>query len=61
VKRARRASKRKKTVLAITLGALGVAEFGAWLTLDTARLVLFTAGALAIGAAALAATATGHQ
>ena len=61
VKRARRASKRKKTVLAVTLGGLAVAEFGAWLTLDGIRLVAFTAGVVAIGAAGLAAMATGHE
>ena len=61
LKRSRRASKRKKTVLAVTLGVLGVAEFTAWLTLDTAGLILSTLGVLAIGTAGLMSMATGRE
>ena len=61
VKRARRASKRKKTFLAITLGTLAAAEFTSWLVLDTAGFLLMLAGGLAIGAGALAVTVTGRE
>lgn len=61
VKRSRRASKRKKKALALTLGVLGAAEFGAWLALDTAGLLLTTFAVLATAGAAVAANATGRE
>ena len=61
LKRARRASKRKKTFLAITLGTLAAAEFTSWLVLDTAGFLLMLAGGLAIAAGALALTVTGRE
>lgn len=53
-KRARRASRRKKTTLAIVLGSLGLIEIVSWLTLSGLSLILVTAGvlALAVGSAA---------
>jgi hypothetical protein len=61
LKRSRRASKRKKTALAVTLGVLGLAEFVSWLTLDTVGLVLVTFAALATFGAAAAMSATGRE
>lgn len=60
-KRARRASKRKKTVLAVVLGALGVGELVSWLLLDTAGFLLMTFAALATLGAAAALAATGRE
>lgn len=60
-KRARRASKRKKTALAVTLGVLGVGELLSWLLLDTAGFLLMTFAALATLGAAAALTATGRE
>ena len=61
IKRARRASKRKKTALAVTLGTLGVLEFTSWLTMDTLGKVLATGAVLASLGAALAFSATGRE
>lgn len=61
LKRARKASKRKKTLLAVTLGALGIAEFTSWLTLDTAGKLFTTIAVLASVGAALTLSATGRE
>lgn len=60
-KRAHRASKRKKTVLAVVLGALGLGEIVAFLVLDTTALLLTTIVVLATAGAALTAMATGRE
>jgi hypothetical protein len=61
VKRAYRANKRKKKLLAFTLLGLGVAEGTAWLTLDTAGRLLVTAAVLATLFGGLLLTATGRE
>lgn len=59
IKRAFGAARRKKRVTAAVLGGLALGELGAWLTLRGVSLMLVTAGILAIGAASLAAAASG--
>lgn len=61
LKRARRASRRKKTALAITLGVLGAAEFASWLTLDTAGKLFAVGAGLCILGAGLTGMATGRD
>jgi hypothetical protein len=61
MKRAHRASRRKKTMLAVTLGVLGLGELLSWLLLDTTGLLLTTLAALATLGAAAALTATGRE
>ena len=58
-KRSFAAGRRKKRVTALVLGGLALGELGAWAGLRGAGLLLATAGVLALGAAALAAAATG--
>jgi hypothetical protein len=52
-RRAFRAHKRGKKVLALTLGALGTLELGSFLTLRGGAVVLVTAGVLAVGVGAV--------
>lgn len=54
-RRAFRAGRRKRRLLAATLGALAVLEITAWLTLEGASLALATAGTLAVAVAVVAA------
>jgi len=61
LKRAYRANRRKKKLLAFTLLGLGVAEGTAWLTLDTAGKLLTTLAVLATLGAAVAMSATGRE
>jgi len=58
-KRAFTAGRRKRRVTAAVLGGLALAELGAWVGLRGAGFLLATVGVLALGAAALAAAATG--
>lgn len=60
-KRARRASKKKKTVLACVLGALAVGELASWLVLDTAGMVLSLAGFVLVMAGGFTVLATGRE
>jgi hypothetical protein len=52
---------RKRRVTAFVLGGLALGEFGAWLGLRGAFFMLTTIAVLAIGAAALAAAASGGE
>ena len=61
LKRARRAGRRKKTGLAVTLGVLALTEVVAWLALDGMSFLLVTLGVVMMGAGALAAAATGRE
>jgi hypothetical protein len=58
-RRAFRAAPRRRVALA--LGALALGELTAWLTLRGASFMLTTAAVLALGAATLAAVATGDR
>lgn len=61
VKRARKASRKKKTALAVTLGVLGAAEFATWGLLDTTGKLLTVFAFGAFLAAGLAMSATGRE
>lgn len=53
------AARKHKKATAAVLGGLALGELAAWLTLSGVGLMLAVAGALALGVAWLAATATG--
>jgi len=61
LRRAFRAGRRHKKGTAAALGALALAELGAWAALRGAFLMLATAGLLALGVAWLAAAASGGE
>lgn len=60
-RRAFRAVRRRRRGVALALGALAFGELAAWLTLRGVFFMLTTAALLALGAAMLAAAATGDQ